>query len=129
MGSIIPRQCILQSGVLPLSPPQPREVAEGLVRRVTEAVSALGGGDLRSASVSVLLQAQEDLGLVSYFLQEEDALSGWESRLGDFERVMIGDTEYEVPTTYPEGQLMAGLLTRVPCSLSSGETASKAVHR
>lgn len=63
---------------------------------MTDAVSALGGGDLRCAPVSALLQAQENLGLVSFYLQEEDALDGWESRLGRFERVMIGDTEYEV---------------------------------
>ncbi|EEU40127.1 uncharacterized protein NECHADRAFT_33545 [Fusarium vanettenii 77-13-4] len=90
------RQCILQSGTLHLSPPQPRKTAEILIARVSDELSRLGNWTLRDAPVSKLLEAQERLGLVSFYLQMEEKLEGWEERIGDdFQRVLIGDTEYE----------------------------------
>ncbi|KAM6534000.1 hypothetical protein FALCPG4_006937 [Fusarium falciforme] len=90
------RQCILQSGTLHLSPPQPRGTAEVLIARVTNELSRLGNWTLRDAPVSKMLEAQERLGLGSFYLQMEEKLEGWEERIGDdFQRVLIGDTEYE----------------------------------
>ncbi|KAH6676987.1 Alpha/Beta hydrolase protein [Plectosphaerella plurivora] len=90
-----PRQCILQSGTLHLSPPQSRAVAENLINRVSNAVKDLRGADLRTASVSTLLKAQATLGLESFFLQEESCLEGWQDKIGDVGRLLIGDCEYE----------------------------------
>ncbi|KAJ3466084.1 hypothetical protein MRS44_006742 [Fusarium solani] len=90
------RQCILQSGTHHLSPPQPRGTAEMLIARVTNELSQLGNWTLRNAPVSKMLEAQERLGLGSFYLQMEEKLEGWEERIGDdFQRVLIGDTEYE----------------------------------
>lgn len=91
------RQCILQSGTLHLSPPQPRKTAEILIARVSDELSRLGNWTLRDAPVSKMLEAQERLGLGSFYLQMEGKLEGWEERIGDhFQRGLIGDTEYEV---------------------------------
>ncbi|KAJ4326964.1 hypothetical protein N0V84_002577 [Fusarium piperis] len=90
------RQCILQSGTLHLSPPQPRTTAEHLINKVSNELSQLGGWTLRDAPVPKLLEALEILGLGSFYLQIEETLEGWEERIGDhFQRVLIGDTEYE----------------------------------
>ncbi|WAO85001.1 Carboxylic ester hydrolase [Fusarium falciforme] len=90
------RQCILQSGTLHLSPPQPRGTAEMLIARVANELSRLGNWTLRDAPMSKMLEAQERLGLGSFYLQMEEKLEGWEERIGDhFQRVLIGDTEYE----------------------------------
>ncbi|RSL68810.1 hypothetical protein CEP51_012449 [Fusarium floridanum] len=89
-------QCILQSGTLHLSPPQPRTTAENLIDKVSNELSQLGNWTLRDAPVSKLLEAQERLGLGSFYLQIEERLEGWEERIGEhFQRVLIGDTEYE----------------------------------
>lgn len=104
-----PRQCILQSGTLHLSPPQPRAVAENLIRRVDGTVKELTGLDLRTAPVSALLEAQTKLGLQSFFLQDEECLDGWQNEVGDVGRLLIGDTEYEVsPTSKVVAQLTEG---------------------
>ncbi|KAH8658345.1 Alpha/Beta hydrolase protein [Xylariales sp. PMI_506] len=89
------RQCILQSGSLYLSPPQPRTVAEALIESMNNAVSRLGGGTLRDAPVATLLQVQRELGLVSFYLQAEGVFENWEESFGSVERLLIGDVEYE----------------------------------
>lgn len=115
-GHSLARQCILQSGSLWLSPPQPRHVAESLIQKMTDAVAALGGKDLRSAPVSTLLKAVQDvMGQASFVLQQEDCLAQWESRPGTFERIMMGDTQYEVRTPWDQASShhpkMTGRLT------------------
>ncbi|KAL2691441.1 hypothetical protein Neosp_001826 [[Neocosmospora] mangrovei] len=83
-------QCILQSGTLHLSPPQSRKTAEMLIARVGDELSRLGNWTLRDAPVSKMLEAQERLGSVSFYLQMEEKLEGWEERIGDdFQRVLI----------------------------------------
>lgn len=94
------RQCILQSGTLHLSPPQPRAMAEKLIAKIQVTVKDLSGENLRSSKVSTLLEAQAKLGLQSFTLQEEDRLEGWREKTGDFHRLLIGDTEYEVSRWY-----------------------------
>ncbi|KAM5372475.1 hypothetical protein ACJZ2D_007513 [Fusarium nematophilum] len=89
------RQCILQSGSLYLSSPQPRAVAEALIQNVSQAVSELGDWALQTAPASKLLEAQANLGLGAFFLQMEEQFEGWEETVGHVERVLVGDTEYE----------------------------------
>ncbi|KAM5353421.1 hypothetical protein ACJ41O_000071 [Fusarium nematophilum] len=93
------RQCILQSGSLYLSSPQPRAVAEALIQNVSQAVSELGDWALQTAPASKLLEAQANLGLGAFFLQMEEQFEGWEETVGHVERVLVGDTEYEVGNT------------------------------
>lgn len=61
----------------------------------------LGNWTLRTAPVAKILGAQESLGLISFYLQTEDALQGWRDNIGGFERIMIGDCEYEVSSEIP----------------------------
>ncbi|ETS82689.1 hypothetical protein PFICI_04565 [Pestalotiopsis fici W106-1] len=89
------RQCILQSGSLYLSPPQPRTNGSVVIGRLEGALSNLGKWTMRDAPVQKLLEAQAELGLVSFFLQAEEPLDGWETKHGSVERLLIGDTEYE----------------------------------
>ncbi|KAF5018399.1 hypothetical protein F66182_9628 [Fusarium sp. NRRL 66182] len=89
------RQCILQSGTLYLSPPRPKSTAETLIRSVSEHLAQAGGWTLRTAPVSVLLEAQRKLQLESFYLQMEEPLEGWQEATCNVERVLIGDTEYE----------------------------------
>ncbi|KAK0385563.1 hypothetical protein NLU13_6742 [Sarocladium strictum] len=93
MGSPVD-SCILQSGTLGLSPPQPRPVAENLINRLSDDLQAHGENDLRSAAVPVLLAAQDRLGMHSFYLQDDESLQGWKN--APFcERLLIGDTEFE----------------------------------
>lgn len=96
------RQCVLQSGSLYLSPPQSNDTADGLVRKMEGAVASLGDWTLFDAPVQIVLRAQADLGLVSFYIQAEELLEEWEENNGSVERLLIGDTEYEVSRTdYP----------------------------
>jgi hypothetical protein len=95
MGTPV-QQCILQSGTLFLSPPQPKAVAGALIRQVGAALKQLGNWTLRDAPVSKILEAQADLGITSLYLQIEEALEGWQTKLGPAKRLLVGDTEYEV---------------------------------
>lgn len=90
------RQCILQSGTLHLSPPQPRETAIALIRKVSTTLLTYGNCSLRTAPVSTILEAQAALGLGSFCLQMETDLEGWNESLGNVYRVLIGDNEFEV---------------------------------
>ncbi|CAH0003832.1 unnamed protein product [Clonostachys byssicola] len=92
---LLARQYILQSGSLHLSPPQPRSAAVTLIRKVENAVSDLGGWNLRTAPVDRLLEALKQCNLVSFYLQQESQLEGWGESVGSAERLLIGDNEYE----------------------------------
>ncbi|KAJ5335098.1 hypothetical protein N7452_007501 [Penicillium brevicompactum] len=94
MGAPV-RQCILQSGTMYLSPPQPPEATSALRKRLSIILSSLGGYDLRTASASHLLEAQAKMGLMSYYIQMEPKLEGWQQKWGNVERIAIGDNEYE----------------------------------
>lgn len=95
MGAPV-RQCILQSGTMYLSPPQPPEATSALRKRLSIILSSLGGYDLRTAPASHLLEAQAKMGLMSYYIQMEPKLEGWQQKWGNVERIAIGDNEYEV---------------------------------
>ena len=111
MGAPI-QQAILQSGSLHLSPPLPEAMAKAVVGRVENVLSEKKSGDLNTASVTDLLAAQTELGIVSLFLQMEPALADWEVKLGSAERLLIGDCEYEV-TNVPTSGKGNGVLTDV----------------
>lgn len=95
MGAPI-RRAILQSGSLHLSPPQPESSAKVMIGRVEDALSKNGHWTLSNAPVEELLKAQAELGIVSLFLQMESALKDWQDKLGNAERLLVGDCEYEV---------------------------------
>lgn len=135
MGSPVD-SCILQSGTLGLSPPQPRSVAESLINRLSDDLQAHGEKDLRSVPVPVLLAAQDRLGMHSFYLQEDESLQGWKN--APFcERLLIGDTEFEVGEGSREGKqdmvymVQKSILTpsALPFRLFSGATGSNPVHQ
>ncbi|KAF6800343.1 carboxylesterase [Colletotrichum sojae] len=88
-------QCILSSGSLYLSPPQPQAKAVAMRRAVRDRVRELGGLDLSAAPAEVLVQAQSRAGLLSWFLQAEPNLDGWERKTGKVKRLMISDVQNE----------------------------------
>lgn len=90
------KQCILQSGTLWLSPPQPEANWRLVVSKLESKLAELGPWSLADAPVDRLLEVQAAMGLVSVFLQEEEALRGWETAHGSVNRLLLGDTEYEV---------------------------------
>ncbi|KAJ3463722.1 hypothetical protein MRS44_008508 [Fusarium solani] len=73
------RQAILASGSLHLSPPQPLEVGQGLLKRIKNS----------------LVQALINCGVTSMWLQEGPDLNGWENRTENIDGIMISDVEYE----------------------------------
>ncbi|KPA38784.1 catalytic protein [Fusarium langsethiae] len=88
------RQCIMQSGTLHLSPPQSRETAIALIYKMSMKLLTAGNSSLRTAAVSKILEAQAALGLVSFYLQMEEDLQGWNERVGQHERVSQLKTMY-----------------------------------
>ncbi|TEA06075.1 Lipase 1 [Colletotrichum sidae] len=88
-------QCILSSGSLYLSPPQPGERADAVRRVVTDHLRRLDEGDIRGAPADVLVEVLRICGLQSWFLQTEPALEAWRTELGDAQRVMISDVADE----------------------------------
>ncbi|KAF6832413.1 carboxylesterase [Colletotrichum musicola] len=88
-------QCILSSGSLYLSPPQPQAKAVAMRRAVRDRVRELGGSDLSTAPAEILVQAQEKAGIRSWFLQAEPNLEGWEEKTGKVKRLMISDVQNE----------------------------------
>ncbi|GKU07109.1 alpha beta-hydrolase [Fusarium langsethiae] len=75
------RQCILQSGTLHLSPPQPRATAIALIRKMSTTLLTAGNWTLRTAPVNRILEAQAALGLASFYLQMETDLKGQDERV------------------------------------------------
>lgn len=89
-------QCILSSGSLYLSPPQPQAKAVALRRAVRDRVQELGASDLNAAPAEILVKAQERAGIRSWFLQAEPKLEGWRAKSGDVKRLLISDVQNEV---------------------------------
>ncbi|KAF6830897.1 carboxylesterase [Colletotrichum plurivorum] len=95
VSKVLIPQCILSSGSLYLSPPQPQAKAVALRGAVRDRVRELGGVDLSTAPAEVLVQAQERAGIRSWFLQAEPDLEGWEEKTGKVKRLMISDVQNE----------------------------------
>ncbi|KAI8667590.1 Carboxylic ester hydrolase [Fusarium sp. Ph1] len=88
------RQAILASGSLHLSPPQPLEVGQGLLKRIKTELQARGD-TIQNGSADSLVQALINCGVASMWLQEEPDLNGWENRTENVDGIMISDVEYE----------------------------------
>ncbi|RSL68964.1 hypothetical protein CEP54_002603 [Fusarium duplospermum] len=87
-------QAILASGSLHLSPPQPLEVGQGLLKRIKTELQARGD-TIHNGSADSLVQALINCGVTSMWLQEEPDLDGWENRTENVDGIMLSDVEYE----------------------------------
>lgn len=90
------KRAVLASGSLYLSSPLPVERGNGLIKALEAKVQEYGESSLRKASVPALLQALKESNVNTMWIQEDDELKGWETRIEQADEVMIGDTEYEV---------------------------------
>ncbi|KAH0421745.1 hypothetical protein CcaCcLH18_13252 [Colletotrichum camelliae] len=88
-------QCILASGSLHLSPPQPRERAAAFRSNLKHHLRDLGKLDLRTAPADVMVEALKRSEIQSWFLQMESSLEGWQESLGEASRLMISDVQNE----------------------------------
>ncbi|KAH8171318.1 carboxylesterase family protein [Sarocladium implicatum] len=88
------RRAVLASGSLHLSPPLPLEIAAGLVGRI-EADLATRGEQLSDAPAASLVQALDNCGITSMFLQQTPELEGWETRSEQVDSLLVSDVEYE----------------------------------
>lgn len=89
-------QCILASGSLHLSPPQPQERAAAFRSNLKHHLRDLGKLDLRTAPAEVVVEALKRSEIQSWFLQTESSLEGWQESLGEASRLMISDVQNEV---------------------------------
>ncbi|WAO91202.1 Carboxylic ester hydrolase [Fusarium falciforme] len=87
-------QAILASGSLHLSPPQPLEVGQGLLKRIKTELQARGD-TMHDGSADSLVQALINCGVTSMWLQEEPDLDDWENRTENIDGIIISDVEYE----------------------------------
>lgn len=91
------RQCILSSGTLHLSPPQPSQNATLVRKNVSECLEAIDkNSNLQTASVSQMIKAIEMTGIQNWFLEEHESLNDWQNKIGQAERLMLSDLEQEV---------------------------------
>ncbi|KAI9053703.1 hypothetical protein LZ554_002656 [Drepanopeziza brunnea f. sp. 'monogermtubi'] len=90
-GSPVQR-AILQSGSLYLSQPQNFAKGDMLCENLDK---ILRPDNLASASVSKVLSALEEAGVVSLWLQLTPELEGWETRPSHVQEFLIGDVEFE----------------------------------
>ncbi|KAL4864388.1 hypothetical protein BDV12DRAFT_14224 [Aspergillus spectabilis] len=89
------KRAVLASGSLYLSSPLPVARGDGLVKALEANVQKQGHSSLREASVPALLQALKENNVNTMWIQEDDELAGWETRVEQVDEIMIGDTEYE----------------------------------
>ncbi|KAL2809420.1 Alpha/Beta hydrolase protein [Aspergillus granulosus] len=89
------QKAILASGSLYLSSPLPVERGDGLIKALEAKVKQAGQPSLREASVASLLQALKESNVNTMWIQEDEELQGWETRLEQVDEMMIGDCEYE----------------------------------
>ena len=85
----------MASGSLHLSPPQPLEAGQGLLKRIMTELQARGD-TIYNSSADSLVQALINCGVTSMWLQEEPDLDDWENRTENIDGIMISDVEYEV---------------------------------
>jgi len=90
------QQAFMASGSLYLSPPQPPEVGQKLIARLTESLRQSHGLSLKDAPASLLVKNLSELGVNSIWLQSESSLDGWQIREEEIMSLMIGDVECEV---------------------------------
>ncbi|KAF0319369.1 hypothetical protein GQ607_013337 [Colletotrichum asianum] len=88
-------QCILASGSLHLSPPQPQERAAAFRSNLKHHLRDLGKVNLRTAPADVVVGALKRSEIQSWFLQMESSLEGWQESLGEANRLMISDVQNE----------------------------------
>ena len=79
-----------------MSSPLPVARGDGLIKALEAKVQEYGQSSLREASVESLLRALKESNVNTMWIQEEEELIDWETRIEQAEEVMIGDTEYEV---------------------------------
>ncbi|KAL2863392.1 putative carboxylesterase [Aspergillus lucknowensis] len=89
------KRAVLASGSLYLSSPLPVERGNGLIKALEAKVQQAGHSSLKEASVPSLLQALKESNVNTMWIQEDEELRGWETRLEQVDEIMIGDTEYE----------------------------------
>ncbi|OJJ01744.1 hypothetical protein ASPVEDRAFT_52630 [Aspergillus versicolor CBS 583.65] len=89
------KRAVLASGSLYLSSPLPVERGNGLIKSLEGKVQEYGESSLRKASVPALLRALKESNVNAMWMQEDDELKGWETRIEQADEIMIGDTEYE----------------------------------
>lgn len=90
------KRAILASGSLHLSSPMPLELGHGLIKSLEDKVRELEQKSLRECSVGALVRAMEELNVNRMWLQDEEELRDWETKLEQVEELMIGEVEYEV---------------------------------
>ncbi|KAL2820910.1 Alpha/Beta hydrolase protein [Aspergillus cavernicola] len=89
------KRAVLASGSLYLSSPLPVERGDGLIKALEAKVQQQGQSSLREASIPALLQALKESNVNTMWIQEDEDLQGWETRMEQVDELMIGDTEYE----------------------------------
>jgi carboxylesterase type B len=105
------QRAILASGSLYLSSPLPVERGDGLIKALEAKVQQAGQSSLREASVASLLKALKESNVNTMWIQEDEELQGWETRMEQVDEIMIGDTEYEVSSGFPSYLLRHFILT------------------
>lgn len=101
IGNPIIKQCILLSGTLYLSPPQPRSVIDSLRGRVLGVLHQLDSTlTLENAPADKIVQAMTSLGHMSWFLEEEgERLGGWRDRTYT-QRLLVSDVQNEASESH-----------------------------
>ncbi|KAM0190290.1 hypothetical protein ACHAPA_010692 [Fusarium lateritium] len=89
------RQVILASGSLFLSPPQPRQKVSAIRGLVSKQLRAVDGRNLEDAPASKVVDAVELSGLQSFFLEWEERFEGWQTKIGNAERLLLSDVGKE----------------------------------
>ncbi|KAI9370700.1 Alpha/Beta hydrolase protein [Aspergillus egyptiacus] len=89
------KRAVLASGSLYLSSPLPVERGNGLIKALEAKVQEQGETSLRQASVPALLRALKECNVNTMWIQEDEELQDWETRMEQVDEIMIGDTEYE----------------------------------
>lgn len=89
------KRAILSSGSLYLSPPLPAEKGKAMSDMLEGEVQRTCGKSLRDAPAAKLVEALEAKGVVSMWIQEDEALKGWSDREEEVKELLIGDVEYE----------------------------------
>ncbi|KAH7161046.1 Alpha/Beta hydrolase protein [Dactylonectria macrodidyma] len=89
------RQYILSSGSLHLSPPLPQDKSSAMRQLVQKHLRGLGDYNLRSAPVSIVIEALKQSGIQSWYIQEDPRLENWQHSTGAAERLLLSDVQNE----------------------------------
>jgi hypothetical protein len=91
------RQVILSSGSLFLSPPQPRQKISALQGVVLKQLQSINKNlNLENAPASKLIEAVKLSNLQSFFLEWEERFDGWQTKIGNAEKLLLSDVQKEV---------------------------------